>query len=243
MNTPGQIDINGAGAILFQSSTSVGDNRIFLYQNGQARQLLVLSPTAATASTIEGHIVQSLNSFAIDDTGRVIARLQFRGPSVQGIAVWDGSAWQLAALQNETRIAGRTVTAFPDLPRAGGNRLFAGMTVSTGGNVVAEWTGSDWSVLINVDTIMPNGQNSNSVAALDVNTQGDVLFQYANGVNSMVVRRGGKLRQVHNFFQPTPDGDWLIRINAMDLRDDGTVYFLAVTEWDEVVLYEARPLE
>jgi riboflavin synthase len=81
--------------------------------------------------------------------------------------------------------------------------------------------------LINVDTIMPNGQNSNSVAALDVNTQGDVLFQYSNGVNSMVVRRGGKLRQVHNFFQPTADGDWLIRINAMDLRNDGTVYKVA----------------
>jgi hypothetical protein len=117
------------------------------------------------------------------------------------------------------------------------------MTVSTGGNVVAEWTGEDWSVLVNVDTPMPNGQISNSVAARDVNAQGDLLFQFANGVNSMVVRRGGKLRQVHNFFQPTPEGDFLIRINSMDLRDDGTVYFLAVTEWDEVVLYEARPLE
>ena len=242
VNTPGQIDINSAGILLFQSSTSAGDNRIFVSQNGQAKQILVLSATLATASTIDGHIVQSLNSFAIDDNGRVIARLQFREPSVQGIAVWDGNSWKLAALQNDTRISGRLVTAFPDLPRAGGNRLIAGMTVSTGGNVVAEWTGSDWSVLLNVDTIMPNGQNANNIAALDVNTQGDLLFQYANGVNSMVVRRGGKLRQVHNFFQPTPEGDWLIRTNAMDLRDDGTVYFLAVTEWDEVVLYEARPL-
>ena len=90
---------------------------------------------------------------------------------------------------------------------------------------------------------MPNGQVSNNVAALDLNTQGDLLFQFANGVNSMVVQRGGKFRQVHNFFQPTPDGDFLIRINAMDLRDDGTVYFLAVTERDEVVLYEAVPIE
>ena len=243
VNTPGQIDINGAGTILFQSSTSAGDNRIFQYQNGQAKQLLVLSATASTASSIEGHIVQSLNSFAIDDTGRVIARLQFRGPSVQGLAVWDGSAWRIAALQNETRITGRLVTGFPDLPRAGGNRLFAGITVSTGGNVVAEWQGSDWSVLVNVDTGMPNGQISNNVAALDVSTRGDLLFQFANGATSMVTRRDGKLRQVHNFNQPTPDGDWLIRINAMDLRDDGTVYFLAVTAQDEVVMYEARPVD
>ena len=53
---------------------------------------------------------------------------------------------------------------------------------------------------------------------------------------------GGKFYQVHSFFRPTPQGDFLIRINSMDLRDDGTVYFLAVTEEDEVVLYEARPL-
>ena len=65
----------------------------------------------------------------------------------------------------------------------------------------------------------------------------------ANGVNSMVARRGGRFRQVHNFFQPTPVGDFLIRTNAMDFRDDGTVYFLAVTQDDEVVLYEARPLK
>src|SRR6202022_1443274 len=29
VNSPGQIHINGAGTILFQSSTSAGDNRIF----------------------------------------------------------------------------------------------------------------------------------------------------------------------------------------------------------------------
>jgi hypothetical protein len=29
---------------------------------------------------------------------------------------WDGVAWKIAALQNDTRITGRLVTAFPDLP-------------------------------------------------------------------------------------------------------------------------------
>ncbi len=87
-----------------------------------------------------------------------------------------------------------------------------------------------------------NGQNANNAFALDVNRQGDLLFQYANAVNRMVVKRGDKMYQVHNFLAPTPQGDYLIRTLAMDLRDDGTVYFLAVNEEDEVVLYEARPL-
>jgi hypothetical protein len=242
VNSPGQLDVNGSGALLFHSSTSAGDNRIFIYQNGQAKQLLVLSPTAATASTIDGRIVQSFDSFAFDDNGRVLAQLRFRGLSVPALGLWDGNRWILAAMPNETRIGQQLVIGLPNLPRASGARLFAGLTMAGNVNVAAEWQDQGWAIAVNSNTIMPNGQVANSIAALDVNTQGDLLFQFANGVNTMVVRRGTRMQQVYDAFRPTPDGDYLIRINAMDLRDDGTVYFLAVTEQDEVVLYEARPL-
>jgi hypothetical protein len=145
-------------------------------------------------------------------------------------------------MPNETRVDRQTVTGFPNFPRAAGTKLFAGLTVSGGPNIVAEWQTEGWAIALNNNTVMPNGQVANSIAALDGNLRGDLLFQFANGVNSMVVRRDGKFYQVHDFFRPTPQGDCLIRINSMDLRDDGTVYFLAVTDEDEVVLYEARPL-
>jgi hypothetical protein len=242
-NIPGTVwDANNAGGIAMFSSTSAGDSRIVYWQNGQARSLLNASATAATASTIDGKVVQNVQALAVDDNGRVIAQVQFRNTTPTSLLVWDGSAWTVAATVNTTRISNRNVTGLPTMPRANGQRLFAAMTVSTGGNVVAEWTGGAWQVVVDVDTVMPNGQNSNNVPAVEVNGQGDLLFQYANGVNSMVVRRGGRFRQVHSFFQPTADGDWLIRINSMDFRDDGTVYFLAVTAEDEVVLYEARPV-
>ena len=64
---------------------SAGDNRMFIWQDGQAKQILVLSATAATASTIDGRIVQSLDSFAFDDTGRVLAQLRFRGLAVPAL--------------------------------------------------------------------------------------------------------------------------------------------------------------
>jgi hypothetical protein len=199
VNSPSQIDVNSQGALLFSSSTSAGDNRIYIYQNGAAKEILVHSSTATTASTIEDRIAQSFDSFAFDDRGRVLAQLRFRG-------------------------------------------LFAGLTTSAGGNIVAEWQDSGWAIAVNITTSMPNGQVANNISALDVNVRGDLLCQFSNGVTSMVLQRGGKFYQVHNFFRPTPEGDYLIRINAMDLRDDGTVYFLAATQADEVVLYEARPL-
>jgi len=242
VNSPGQIDVNGVGSLLFQSSTSAGDNRIFTQINGQTKQLLILSPTASTASTMDGRIVQSLDSFAFDDTGRVLAQLRFRGLAVPALGLWDGDAWRIVAMPNETRVGEHLLTTLPNTPRASGTRLMSGLTVANGANIVAEWQPEGWAIVVNNSTLMPNGQVANNIPALDINARGDLLFQFANGVNSMVVRRGGKLYQVHNFFRPTPQGDFLIRINSMDLRDDGTVYFLAVTEEDEVVLYEARPL-
>src|SRR5262249_51638730 len=103
VNSPGQIDVNGAGDLLFQSSTSAGDNQIFTYQGGQTKQILILSPTAATASTMEGRIVQSLDSFAFDDTGRVLAQLRFRGLSVPALALWQDDSWRIVAMPNQTR--------------------------------------------------------------------------------------------------------------------------------------------
>ena len=242
VNSPSQIDVNSQGALLFSSSTSAGDNRIFIYQNGAAKELLVFSATAPTASSIDGRIAQSFDSFAFDDTGRVLAQLRFRGLSVPTLGLWDGNQWRIVAMPNQTRVGEHLITNLPNFPRAAGAKLFAGLTTSAGGAIVAEWQESGWVIAVNITTSMPNGQVANSIAALDANVRGDLLFQFSNGVNSMVVLRGGKFYQVHNFFRPTPEGDYLIRINAMDLRDDGTVYFLAATQLDEVVLYEARPL-
>jgi hypothetical protein len=242
VNNPGQFDVNAQGALLFHSSTSAGDNRFFVHQDGKTTQLLVLSPTAATASAISGRTVQSFDSFAFDATGRVLAQLRFRGLTGPTLAAWDGSQWTIAAIPNETRIGSQLVTGLPNIVRASGSTLAAALTVA-GLNVVAEWTGSSWSILLNTNTVMPNGQVANSVPALDVNARGDLLFQFSNGVNSIVVRSDGKLKQVHDSFRPTAEGDFLIRILSMDLRDDGTVYFMAVNAEDEVGLYEGRRLD
>jgi len=242
VNNPGQLDVNSHGAILFHSSTSAGDNRFFVHQNGKTKELLILHPNAPTASVLSGRVANSFDSFAIDDQGRVIVQLRFRNRALPTVSIWDGAAWHIAIIPGETQIGNHRITGLPNFPRASGKSLFAGLSIAAGGNVLAEWRDGTWEIAVNNSTVMPNGQVANSISTADVNTRGDALFQYANGVTTMVVRRGDKLHQVHNFFRPTADGDYLIRINSMDLRDDGTVYFLAVTSEDEVVLYQATPL-
>src|SRR5207249_8589558 len=123
LNSISLFDVNADGAILLYGGSSAGDNRIFLYQNGQAKQLLVLSATATTASTVEGRIAQSVDSFALDGGGRVIGQLRFRGLAVPTLGACDGSAWKTAAIPNEAIIAGRLATNLPNCPRSNGEPL------------------------------------------------------------------------------------------------------------------------
>lgn len=243
VNNPGQLDVNDSGTVLINSSTSAGDSRFFLWRSGQAlQQILAYSATVATATTIDGRIASAFDSFAVDAGNRVIAQMRFRNVTLAQLVVWDGTTWTTAAIPGTTRIGTHTVTGLPNIVKAAGSHLIAALTIETGSNILAEWTGGTWKILVDIDTIMPDGQNANAIAAADMNSNGDVLFQFSNGVNSMVVLKNGTFRQVHDFFRPTADGEWLLRINAMDLRDDGTVYFLAVNQFDEVVLYQADPV-
>src|SRR5206468_6514509 len=136
LNVPSQIDVNGNGAILFHGSTNLGDNRMFIWQSGQAKQLLVLSSTAATASNLDGRIASSFDSFGIDDVGRVICVLRFRGLAVPTLAVYDGDAWTIGAMPNQTRINNALVTGVPSFAKAVGSSLIAGLTVAPGLNLV-----------------------------------------------------------------------------------------------------------
>lgn len=242
VNNPGQLDVNANGDLLFHSSTSAGDNRIFLWSNGAARQLLILSASAATATNLDGRIVSGFDSFALADTGQVLASLRFRNVGVPVLHHWQGDSWRRIAEPNVTRVGAHVITGIANLHRPGGSRLFAGLTIAGGGNILAEWTGAAWEIVVNNSSVMPNGQVANNVANLTANGAGDLLFQQNNNNQFLHVRRGDQIRQVINLFRPTPDGDYLVRLNAIDFRDDGTVYFLAMTYDDETVLYEAKPV-
>jgi hypothetical protein len=244
VNAPGTVDVNAKGDMLFTSSTSAGDSRFFLLPQGatEPRDLLTYSATAATATALDGGIASGYDSFAFGDDGRILASLRFRNLGVPVLYAYDGGAWKQLALPNETRVGPHQITGIANLHRAGGGRLYAGLNIPNG-TILCEWLADRWEIIVNNSSIMPSGQVANTVVTQDTNRNGDLLFQHSNGGNNfLVVRRGDKLHQVINLFRPTAEGDYLIRINSIDFRDDGTVYFLASTAADDLVLYEARPL-
>jgi hypothetical protein len=246
-NLPNQLEINSAGDILMQGSTSAGDNRIYIWSNGNVTSLINMSATAATASTIDNRIASGFDSFAFTDDGRVLASLRFRNLGVPVLYLWANQTWTRIAEPNLTVVGPHRITGIANLHRSAQGRLFATLTIQAGGNILTEWKGDQLEILVNNSSIMPNGQVTTSVANVDVNRRGDLLFQQSNAGNNFLLVRPAdapdKIRQVVNFFRPTPDGDYIVRIFAIEFRDDGTVYFLGVTADDETVLYEAKPID
>ena len=244
-NLPNQIEVNSNGDILLQGSTSAGDNRMYIWSNGTVGSIVNLSTTAATATTIDGRIASGFDSFALADDGKVMASLRFRGLNVPVLYLYANRTWTRLAEPNLTQVGPHRVTGIANLHRTGSGRIFAALTIQAGGNIIVEWKGDNWEILVNNSSVMPNGQVANSVAALDCNRRGDLLFQQSNGGNNFLLVRPAddptKIRQLINLFRPTAEGDYLVRLNAIDFRDDGTVYFLAMTSDDETVLYEAKP--
>ncbi len=243
VNAPGTVDVNSRGDMLYTASTSAGDSRLFLHPKDAAEPvaLLTYSATAATATTLNGRIASGYDSFAFNDEGHVLISLRFRNVNVPILYTHNGTEWKEMAVPNTTRVGPHLITGIANLHRAGGGKLYAGLNIPNG-TILCEWLGDRWEIIVNNSTVMPAGQVANTVVTQESNRNGDLLFQHANGANFLIVRRGDKLYQVVNLFRPTAEGDYLARINSIDFRDDGTVYFLAGTVDDDLVLYEARPL-
>jgi len=242
VNAPFWVDANSRGDVFWTSSTSAGDNRLYVTREGQHRLLLTYSAAAATATTLDGRIVSNVSSYTLDDDGRLLASMQFRNQPDNTLYLWNGQNWQFLARANETRIGGQLVTAISNVVRAGGNRLFSMFQVAGARNIIAEWKGAAWDVVLNDSQVLPHGQVVNSVSLFDVNRAGDVFFQHSAGTPFLMVRKGDRYLKVANLFQPTPAGEYILRVLGIDFRDDGTVYLLVINSEDEQVLYQARPL-
>src|SRR5581483_2832114 len=193
-------------------------------------------------AVINGLPIFSCDDFFVDDSGRVFLRVHMQNETIQRSYVWDQGAWTLAVQPNRSQLAGRTVASL-SIVRALENRLVALLNTDAG-NFVAEWTSSGWSMLMQGPDLKPTGFSLTNLAGqLELGPGGDMVF-LGQGSPSQVLffERSGAIQTILNTGRRTDDGDFLVTIQALDIRQDGTVFILALNENDEQVLYKATPI-
>ncbi len=243
VSAPVWVDANSRGDVFWLAPTAANDRRLYITRNGtDHRQLLVISNTGTTATTLDGRVASDISSFALDDTGRLLTSIQFRNDGENTIYLWTGDVWQRLVRQNETRINNQIVRGISNVHRAAGSRLFSLMSIGDGGQVIAEWKGTAWEVIMTPSQILSHGQPVGNISLFEVNRSGDIFFQQASGTPFLMVRRGDRYIQVANLYRLVAGDEYILRVTAIDFRDDGTVYFLATTADDEAVLFMGRPL-
>ena len=239
--SPYRLAVNNAGDILWLSGTLAGEQRMYLTHAGKHQLLCNNGLVSQVGAIFDGLPVFSCDDFFLDDTGRALVRVHLQNETIQRTYAWNNGAWSLAVQPNVTRLAGRTVTGV-NLVRAIGARIVAVLTGDFG-NVIAEWTDSGWTLLYRaVDLVSTGFQLNNITNQLELNPSGDLVMMGQAQSSIVFFQRGSSFATVLNAARRTDDGDLLVNIQGIDLREDGTIYLLALNERDEQVLYRATPI-
>ena len=163
-----------------------------------------------------------------------------------GAYLWENKTWNRVAVLNETTVSGVPI-GWVDGLRAVGNTFYALFDTAVGGSIIAEYGPSGWIPIISTGGQMPNGAEIYSIGRnFEVNRRGDMAFVlHASGGTVIVVRNSdGVMRIVHRTGEATEDGDrfWRWRDLQLDLREDGSLYFIGIDLRDRNVLYRAVPI-
>ncbi len=234
---------NDRGQGLYTAGTCCpgGGQRLFLTDGN--RVTLVFDPSSPPR-TPEGTVSFFANA-ALDEDGRIMldVNLQGEGP-VNRLYLWEAGQWRVTATRDVTEVGGATIVNIGPAVSAG-RRFYTTFGLRGGGNVLAEFNGDSWTPLTAREQMTPMGLLMNGVGPFDVNRNGEVAFQATfNGGGGAVLFRDaqGELRNVHFGFEPTEQGDYLLNIQRILLRDDRRIYILAADVNENLVVYEATPL-
>lgn len=241
---------NDAGLLVW-NAWSENESRLVSIENGRMAMLASFGGSDQTVAPAGGAFAglfsggSTGNAIAVDDAGRVMISARVaNGPD--GVYLFENGNWETAALFGTTQVGGQFINWLDGL-RVAGQRFYAVFNRTNGGSVLASYENGQWTPIFGNGDRMPNGSQVFYISRdFDVNRRGDVAFVVNNnGGTELVLRTAdGTIRTVYRTGEATPEGDrfWPYQNFELDLRDDGSLYFMGIDLLDRNVLYFAEPL-
>ena len=233
-SAPQIVAVNDGGQLAAILNSNAG-TRIGILNGSTFRIILRTGDTLPGAGRITSF---NTNEFAIDAGGRVMAFVN--GAAGSGYFVYSGTAWSPAAVINSTDL-GPALTSVSGL-RAAGRQFYALLSFANGNFFIGSWDGQ-WTPLVSRNAPAPTGNNVSGISAFDVNRNGDVAYvANLNGSTAVMVQTGDRTRMVFLGTEPMQPDWWVRTLNALDLRDDRSLYFMCWSLADQYGLFYAEPI-
>ena len=156
---------------------------------------------------------------------------------------YDGGAWQNVCVFGTCKVEGETITGASNL-RAFNNNFCALLTSVSLITRISCFDHGTWTTPVRRYDISSDGTEITSLNSFDVNRKGDIAL-IANtsfgGPNVFLKTTEGFLTVQAAPF-PSEEGNYLLNVNSVDLRDDRRVFFIAQDSFGRMVAYAADPL-
>lgn len=234
--------VNGLGGVVFDATTNAtdGHSSLFLLQNGALTLLLrTLSPFGSAQ-------IQSWSEAAVDGSNQTSAIVSLSS-GTELLMVFNSKGTSVIS-STGSPLGGETVALFDHL-RGTPNAFYVrvALTADYTHAAAAMFTGPQTPVvLIQSGATLPDGTTLGDFRLLDANEEGAIVIAGTasiTGTQVLLYRPPtGPISFVCANNQQLQTGDYIAAFIDLNLRDNGTVYFLAFDVNDRAIVFQATPL-
>ena len=241
---PNLYSVHDTGGAVFDLATNGGYRRVVRIVSGKAQTLAFTAGSAANRTAAPGGgFFASVTDLAIASDGTVAAGFTVSGAAT-GIFRYVDQEWEPLLVVGKTQVGSRKVVDFGQI-RCDGRLFYTRVTLEGNQQAVIRYEGDSWQPLIAKGDTSPLGNLIEFVYGnFDVNGKGEAVsvVNTSGGAPAVLVRSGDRLRLVQSALNELASGERFYRFDTVDLRDDGTVYFLAMDIENRYGIYVAQPL-
>lgn len=240
--TPYRVLAAAAGIVVVDCSTNAVDgHRVLLkFQNPGLTLLALTSPSGTSRRPL------GWPEAAVDDSGNIFSITVYSDGSRDLVQYLSPGNINVISSTLYSSLAGERIVSFDHLRSAGSNlSVRAALTAEFTHGAVARFSAStSLTALFKSGDRLPDGSFMGDLRLTDANRNGEVVFtttaQYT-GTQVLGVRTAdGTIRIVAANSRPLPAGEYIVRFSDVNIRDDGTVYFLAFDVNDRALVLRAR---
>ena len=232
----------GQGGVLFECSTNAtdGHSRLYLLRNSTYTLM------ARNRTAYNGHQIVTWTEAALDENNRASVVYSEDDGNKDLVLTGDGKTFTNVLNTRTSQVNNENVANFDHVRGAsGGFWVRVAITADFTHAAAVTFSGPANGIILKSGDPLPDGTTLADFRLVDANSKGDIVLAgtvQTTGTQILVFRgANGTVKIVCGNNQQLPTGDYIARFSDINLRDDGSIEFLAFDVYDHALVFRATP--